>query len=573
MITTHVTHIVRILGALGVILLAILGHPAAFAQGDAPFDDHLEIRRTSDGAFTLAAGIVVVRIGNYPVSSDCHADLAIADPQFDRGNDRRGRVYYYRGDTGAPILTFVPPVDSLVFGRDITGLGDVNADGYPDIAISATLASSGEGVVFIMSGQNAGHFATINAVESSSSTFGESVAGLGDMDGRSGGLGFGLVIGSSGDQNGDGAAYVYEASNNGSTWTLRSTLSNSSEGITGLGTRVASAGHINSDGAVDIIVSGAIETKGTVVAGWQVYLNPVISLSANPSPLYEQDTTTHCIVGGVGDVDGDGIDDFAVARSSSGPIMEVFSGAGGARIGDVIEIGGLPLWVRGGVNYDGATARSVVLLVWMEALTDENVGHGDLYSWDPGSSTWFLDYEVECSTTNGPERRESPMIATPTLGGDVLGDTNLDGLTDIAVANNDITYQGLNFDSQTCVFYEDNQSYTGGWMDIAVSRLISGQTGTIRISNAIPNATVRIFYSFTTSRGFEQVSFSGCGSDTYVLLDDAAEASGLAGTADSCGTRTINFTVPSGWEDAGILIQAVQCGSTPWSRLVLRTVD
>lgn len=574
MFTMQVTHINRIVFVLGVLLLTIVGHPGAFAQGDAPFDDRIEIRRTSQGdAFTSSAGHSVVRIGNYPFN-DCNADLAIADRNFGNGV---GRVYYYRGDTGAAIRTFVPPRATIKdFGKAITGIGDVDGDGFPDIAISAKDENAEAGVVFIFAGDSGDVLAELAAVDDTTS-FGDSIAGLGDMDGRPGGLGFGLVVG---ERLADpiGAAYVYEASNAGATWTLRSTLASSSQGITSIGSLVASAGHVNSDGAVDIIVSGVLvdNVKGK---GWQVYSNPVISLTANPL-LYESGSGAPCIVGGVDDVDGDGLDDFAVAFDTTGNPLQVFSGADASQIGDTIDLeGGIQNgWLWGGVNYDSSSARSVVMVVWTESVDNpkQNVGHADLYRWNPDAKTpaWYLDYQLECeSVQQGPGAGGATQALSPTIGGDVIGDTNLDGLTDLAVANNDMDPQTFGHAAQVCVFYEDNESYAGGWMNLKVSRLVAGQTGTLTVEYARPSVEVLVYVSLTATRGLEEVDdFSQkCKTTSYVLLDEPALA--LSGTTDGCGRKTFNFTVPSGWEDTDILIQAVQCGSAPWSRLVLRTVD
>src|SRR6185369_974479 len=103
--------------------------PAQTFQGDA-----------SDTAF----GRAVSAAGD--VNGDGFADFAVGDEHYPGGGDA-GRVRIYHGSSGAigaPALTFSGPNGSRT-GASISTAGDVNADGFADLAIGAPDYDDGSG--------------------------------------------------------------------------------------------------------------------------------------------------------------------------------------------------------------------------------------------------------------------------------------------------------------------------------------------------------------------------------------------------------------------------------------------
>jgi hypothetical protein len=91
------------------------------------------------------------------INGDGFQDIAIAAPKSDTGNQRdSGRVFVYLGSanfSGGTPITLDNPEPSLngLFGSALA-TGDLNGDGVDDIAIGAPLANAGQGRVYYYQG-------------------------------------------------------------------------------------------------------------------------------------------------------------------------------------------------------------------------------------------------------------------------------------------------------------------------------------------------------------------------------------------------------------------------------------
>lgn len=97
------------------------------------------------------------------VNNDGYDDVLIGAHMYDNGQIDEGKVFLYKGGPSGISATSSWSQESNVnyylLGSQVQGLGDMNDDGYDDVAISAENFSSGNGRVYLYKG-NAGGLAT-----------------------------------------------------------------------------------------------------------------------------------------------------------------------------------------------------------------------------------------------------------------------------------------------------------------------------------------------------------------------------------------------------------------------------
>lgn len=148
------------------------------------------------------------------VDGDGFADVAIAAASLEVFT---GRVYVYRGRSEGLDPTPRPlsaPDPDGAFGTSIAWAGDLDADGFADLIVGApTVAASGRAYVY--RGSAAGHSTTpirVLAPDGAGGSFGGAVAGAGDVDGD----GFAdVVVGAFALGSGAGRAYVFRGNAGG----------------------------------------------------------------------------------------------------------------------------------------------------------------------------------------------------------------------------------------------------------------------------------------------------------------------------------------------------------------------
>jgi len=311
-----------------------------------------------------------------------------------------GRARIYSGDpadAGAPLRTISYGVPQDAFGSSVAGLGDLDGDLVPDLAIGAPgddTAGLNAGRVWVVSGADASVLWTVDG-ESAGDAFGSSVAFLTDVtgDGRDE-----LVVGAPTAGSGGGKAYVYDAvlqsllyellpdatagsfgqyfaadvgdvdddgfhdvyiddfndSENGAAagkayvfdgetgariWTIPGESAGDGFGI-GRG-----AGDVNGDGHADLLLCGWIDGDGAPGAGKARVFSgldlSVLQTITSTTPGENLGFDAHRM----GDVDGDGAEDYFLTAASNGELANL--------AGKCYLVAGGPLSRRSGSGVPG----------------------------------------------------------------------------------------------------------------------------------------------------------------------------------------------------------------------------
>jgi len=217
------------------------------------------------------SGYGVYTAGLGDVNGDGYADIAVAAHLYQATYSQEGRVFVYHGSA-----TGVNPAGQFLqdggqaganLGINLAHTGDVNRDGYSDLAVGAPHFDNGfiqEGRVCLYHGTAAGLSTTPVWSEDGNAyncRFGYAVSGAGDINGD----GFAdLIIGAPWQSNGqveEGRIYTYHGSNTGMSGaqTIESDVTRFY-----YGEWAAAAGDVNGDGLADATVSGYIHTQGRV---------------------------------------------------------------------------------------------------------------------------------------------------------------------------------------------------------------------------------------------------------------------------------------------------------------------
>jgi len=178
---------------------ALLPAPADFTQ---PFVETVKVIREWDGeAANDQFGWIARVVGD--VDRDGVPDIVTSAPTRASGGAAAGRVYLYSTKSGRLLWSVDgKPGDQL--GSGVEAAGDANHDGVPDVVASAP----GAGKAYVYSGKD-GHTLLTFSAEKSTDNFGQHVSGVGDVNGD----GYAdVIVGAPGNgAGGDGAgrAYVY----------------------------------------------------------------------------------------------------------------------------------------------------------------------------------------------------------------------------------------------------------------------------------------------------------------------------------------------------------------------------
>jgi hypothetical protein len=243
------------------------------------------------------------------------------DYSNDQGSEGAAYVYYggAAGIGTTPTILEGNYTDAR-FGVSVSAAGDVNGDGYADLVIGAygytsTGSESNEGAAYVCYGSAAGIGLTRTLLQSNQADaeLGQSVSGAGDLNGD----GYDdIAVGAPYYDNGqtdEGAAFVYWGRSTGIMATP--TRLEANQAGAHFGNSVSAAGDLNGDGYPDIVVGAENFSDGEALEGAAfVYYGGAAGLGTTPTRLEANQAGAWFgrSASGAGDVNGDGIADLMV---------------------------------------------------------------------------------------------------------------------------------------------------------------------------------------------------------------------------------------------------------------------
>ena len=341
------------------------------------------------------------------VNGDGFADVIVGAWEYSTNEPTAGKAFLYLGGSAglSPTPAWTSSGDNeagALFGFCVASAGDVNADGFDDVAFgswrSAGYQEAGRAHLYL--GGPAGLDASPGWASSGENQtfgrFGASIASAGDVNGD----GFDdVIVGAQGMNSAEGKAYVYFGGPGGISPTPAWTANGDGQPGAWFGESVATAGDVDGDGFAEVIIGAWMYSTTKIHAGKAyLYRGGPAGLSSTPAWTSSGDDEEYVdygeCVASAGDVNGDGFSDVIVA-APGGPLSPV-AGKVFLYLGGASGLSANPAWTSTGdsqlmsrFGYSVASAGDltgqgldsiVVGAMWFDT---PNVDAGKVYLFSP----------------------------------------------------------------------------------------------------------------------------------------------------------------------------------------------
>jgi hypothetical protein len=241
------------------------------------------------------------------VDSDGYDDVIVGTSHYYDVGDGEAMVFLgsASGLSTTASTTLNEGGTTVRFGKSVSDAGDVNGDGYDDVIVGAATQTNGIGLAYVYPGSASGVSTAAETTltgAGSEVNFGGSVSGVGDVDQD----GYDDVVVGAYDANTyTGSAYLHVGSLSGIQTTADSVLAGPAA-YAYFGTSVSGAGDVNGDGYPDVIVGAPYTAAGGQADIYHGYVDVDGDGYAEVDDCDDTDATIHP---GATEITGTGVDE------------------------------------------------------------------------------------------------------------------------------------------------------------------------------------------------------------------------------------------------------------------------
>lgn len=327
--------------------------------------------------------------GGGDLNADGYDDIVVSNQVSSGIGVTTGSVFAYSGSDGSLLYQWDSGAPEDRHGHSVAIAGDVNGDGFDDIIIGAPGDSNAThwafGSAFVYSGKDGSNLYHWEG-SAAGDNLGWSVAGAGDVNAD----GFDDVIvsapfaGLPGGLTSAGLVYVYSGNDGSLLHLFEGEDANHLLGLSASG-----AGDVNNDGFGDVIIGTRVPSPGGIPSAGSAY----VYSGSNGNLLYQwngtmKDEQLGVAVSGAGDLNADDFDDLIVGTGIRANVAYAYSGKDGSLMfqwdgENTLDSFGTKVSEAGDFNGDGYS--DVIIGAYSSDFVHNQSGAAYIYSGNDGA--------------------------------------------------------------------------------------------------------------------------------------------------------------------------------------------